>query len=135
MGAPHCPARIFVVGSIEAGDDLEQVRDLAARLRGERIARVWTSLLPCSLETAELVAAALGVGVEAREELREHSAADLVDAGRAGSACPNGALGELADRHRGEAVLLVGHGTGPAPGELVALDAHEDGWRAASLGR
>ena len=134
MGAPHCPARIFVVGSLDAGD-LELTRDLAARLRGERIARVWTSLLPGSLETAEVVAGALGVGVEGREDLQEHSAADLVAAGRGVPACPNGALGELADRHRGEAVLLVGHGTGLAPGELVALDVDEDGWRAASLGR
>ncbi|HWH04956.1 MAG TPA: histidine phosphatase family protein, partial [Gaiellaceae bacterium] len=49
----------------------EQARELAERLRNDRIDAVYSSPLVRALETAETVAAALGLPVETREALRE----------------------------------------------------------------
>jgi broad specificity phosphatase PhoE len=150
----HCPARVYVARHGEAtyetalvtdeGGQLtalgrEQARKLAEDLRGERIARIWTSPLSRAVQTAEIVAAALGVDVVVREGLREYGVGALAgtdgdertvvgEAFRAwvdgddSATIPGGerigdivgrvhdVLQEVADGHRGEAVLVVSHG-------------------------
>jgi probable phosphoglycerate mutase len=122
MSSLQCPARVLVAQHGEAS----YAGDLAERLRGERIARVWTSSLVSAVATAEIAAARLGVGVELRERVDEE------------------VLDEIADEHPGEAVLVVGDGeallatvsrlvgVAPAPGPgVVELEKDADGWRLA----
>ena len=112
MSALQCPARLFVARSGGA-------QALAAALRGERIARVWCGPLPPSVATAETVAAVLGVGVEVREGLRRLR----LDGG------PPAVLEEVADEHRGEAVLVVGDEHTLPDAGYVELEVDADGWR------
>ncbi len=116
----------------------EQSRTLGESLKGERIAHVWTSSMARAVQTAEIAAAMLGCGVTVREGLREFGVG--VHAGRPAEPDPfrptveswldgdleariegaesgaevisrmAGALEEIADLHRGEAVLVVSHG-------------------------
>jgi len=118
-------------------DGRAQAELLAEQLRGRRIAHVWCSDLARAVQTAEIVAHRLGVGVTTRKTLREVDVGDLVgepfsvdavssvtdrwsggdlDAAFAGGesgadvlARYAGALGEIADVHRGETVLVVAH--------------------------
>lgn len=154
MSSLQCPARIFLARHGEAeyetelvtddGGSLtrrgrEQARALADRLRGERIARVWSSPLSRAVQTAEIAAGVLGVDVVVREGLREYGVGAL--AGTAGDeaatigpvfrawtegddearieggepvagivARVREVLEEVADAHPGEAVLVVSHG-------------------------
>ena len=115
-----------------------QARELGERLREERVAHVYTSVSSRAVQTAELAAAALGTGVTVREGLVELALGDAlgrpagdgyfdeamsawltgdVDAKAPGSesaaeiaARVRPVLDELADRHRGEAILVVTHG-------------------------
>jgi 2,3-bisphosphoglycerate-dependent phosphoglycerate mutase len=154
-----------------------QSRQLADSLAGERLARVFTSDLARAVQTGEVVAGQLGTDVVVREGLREfsvgeHAGADMdpdpfaptftswlagdLDARIAGGesgaevvARVEAALSEVADSHRGEAVLVVSHGGAiclavpvlarnldaaharelPLPNcGLVALEADADGW-------
>ena len=116
----------------------EQSRSLGQSLARERIARVWSSPMARAVQTAELVAAELGCGVTVREGRREFGVG--VHAGLPPEPDPFGAtfdrwldgdlgariegaesgaevvgrvadvLLEVADLHRGEAVLVVSHG-------------------------
>jgi probable phosphoglycerate mutase len=154
MSSLHCPARVLIARHGEAEYETEvcsddggsltplgrgQARALAERLRGERVARVWTSSLSRAVQTAEIVAAGLGVDVVVREGLREYGVGAL--AGSAGDEKDyfegvfrlwaggddaaqvaggerivdfvdrvQGVLDEVADTHPGEAVLVVSHG-------------------------
>jgi probable phosphoglycerate mutase len=154
MSSLHCPARILVARHGEAeyetdacSDDggsltpqgRQQARDLADRLRGERVARIWTSPLSRAVQTAEIAAAALGVDVVVREGLREYGVGSLAGttvaekdyfegvfrswAGGDEAAEIEGGerisdfvgrvgavLEEIADVHPGEAALVVSHG-------------------------
>lgn len=115
----------------------EQAAQLAEALAGRRIARVWSSDLARAVQTAEIVAHRLGVGVVTRPALREvHVGAllgrpfdpDALDAvtrrwstGDLTAGFPGGEDGNavvvrvtaqlhaIADEHRGETVLVVGH--------------------------
>jgi 2,3-bisphosphoglycerate-dependent phosphoglycerate mutase len=116
-----------------------QARALGERLRGERIARVWCSPLSRAVQKAEIAASVLGVDVVVREDLREYGVGALAgtDADEAAALGPVfaawaagddeatipggervadiatrvvGVLDEVRDAHRGEAVLVVGHG-------------------------
>ena len=155
----------------------EQARTLAAGLAGERIARVWSSPMARAVQTAEIAAATLGTDVVVREGLREFGVGD--HAGGTGVPDPLAAtfeawlagdlddrvygaesgvevverfasvLEELADAHRGEAVLVVSHGgaisvsvpslaSNLSPGhprglplgncDVIALAGDGDGW-------
>jgi probable phosphoglycerate mutase len=157
----------------------QQARDLAESMAGERIARVWTSDMARAVQTGEIVAARLGVDVVVRRGLREFGVGDA--AGTTGDPDPFAAtfgawldgdlaarirgaesgeeiverygavLGEVADGHRGEAVLVISHGGVmcmalsalaanldlghsrdlPMPHcGVVALEADADGWVA-----
>jgi probable phosphoglycerate mutase len=155
-----------------------QARGLAERLRRERISRVWTSPLSRAVQTAEIAAGPLGVSVVVREGLREYTVGSLsgtyaderailggifeawMDGDRE-ARIPGGdrvdsfvhrvatVFEEVADQHRGEAVLVVSHGGAilagvphllglPAAfvrdrtltnGGVLELAADADGWR------
>lgn len=150
----HCPATLVVARHAKAanastwfsdeGGSLTsrgraQAAELADSLRGRRIAAVWSSDSSRAVQTAEVVAARLGVGVTARKALREVFIGDLLgqdfDYERIEAVCEqwyagsldarfaggeSGAevverhraqLEEIADLHRGETVLVVGHQT------------------------
>lgn len=115
-----------------------QSLDLAEQLRNRRVAMVWSSPLERAVQTSGLVAEALDVPRSVAEGLHEFEAADLAGraeddptlravfddwlAGRFESRIPGGesgaevisryrrALGEIADQHRGETVVVVSHG-------------------------
>jgi probable phosphoglycerate mutase len=116
-----------------------QARELADALAARRIAAVWCSDASRAVQTAEIASARLGVTVTASKALREVFIGDLMgerfDYGRieavseqwyAGSldarfeGGESGAdvvhrhraqLEEIADLHRGETVLVIGHQT------------------------
>lgn len=115
----------------------EQSAELAERMRSQRLAAVYTSHLDRAVQTGAIVAETLGVPSRMIEGIQEFAAGSLEGAtwdvvGKAGYAAwlagdlqarwPGGesgwellermraALDELADRHRGEAVLVVSHG-------------------------
>ncbi len=154
MSSLQCAARILVARHGEAEYETElcsddggsltalgrqQARELADLLSGERIARVWTSSLSRAVQTAEIVAASLGVDVVVREGLREYGVGSLagttkgeqdyfagifrqwaegddttrIDGGERISdfvARVGGVLDEVADSHPGETTLVVSHG-------------------------
>lgn len=115
-----------------------QAAGLAESLRTQRVAHVWTSTLARAVQTAEITAAALGVGVTTRTGLREFSSGDLAGTnrdldpfletyarwleGELDVRLPGGETGrevvdrfgavlqEAADLHPGETVLVVSHG-------------------------
>jgi broad specificity phosphatase PhoE len=134
----QCPTRVFVVRHGEAEYETDavtddggsltplgraQARGLAERLRGERISRVWTSPLSRAVQTAEIAAGPLGVDVVVREGLREIPGGDRIDSfvDRVATV-----FEEVADQHRGEAVLVVSHG-----GAILAAVPHLPGLPAA----
>ena len=153
MGDLQCAARVFVArhGAADYESELlsdaggwlsplgrRQSGDLAELLRGERIARVWTSDLSRAVQTGEIVAGRLDVDVTVRTGLRELGVGDA--AGTTGEPDPfastfaawldgdltaripggesgtevlaryRAVLDEVADAHRGESVLVVSHG-------------------------
>lgn len=154
MSSLHCPARILVARHGEATYETEdcsddggsltttgrgQARELAERLRSERIARIWTSPLSRAVQTAEIAAAGLGVDVIVREGLREYGVGSLAGSTTGEQAYFSGVfrqwvegddetrieggeritdfvrrvgdvLEEVADAHPGEATLVVSHG-------------------------
>ena len=115
-----------------------QAAELAEELAGRRVAHVWTSTLARAVQTAEIVAARLGVGVTTRLGLREFGSGDLAHhprdldpflqtyrswlEGDLDVRIPGGETGreiadrfgavlrEVADAHPGETVLVVSHG-------------------------
>lgn len=196
MADLQCPARVLVARHGEAAYESEllsdaggwltplgraQARELAESLRGERVARIWTSDMARAVQTGEIVAGVLGVDVVVRRGLREFGVGDA--AGTTGVPDPFAAtfaawldgdltaripggesgdevvaryravLDEVADSHRGEAVLVVSHGGVmclalsvlaanlsvshsrdlPMPNcGVVAMEADADGWVARS---
>ncbi|WP_182523822.1 histidine phosphatase family protein [Nocardioides dongkuii] len=126
-------------GGTLSAEGREQARALGARLAGEGIDAVWCSPLSRAVQTAEIAAGVLGVGVTVREGLREYGVGLL--AGTDGSErevigpvfdrwvdgddaalIPGGeavagivarmtrVLDEVADRHEGGSALVVSHG-------------------------
>lgn len=153
MSDLHCPARVIVArhGEAEyetpemnaAGGSLtrlgrEQARELGQRLRGEKVAGIVCSELSRAVQTAEIVAAVLGLPVRVREGLQEFPAGDYLGrpydhdffdpmvrgwlAGELDVGVPGGETGrqtadrvlavldDVADQYRGETVLAVSHG-------------------------
>jgi Fructose-2,6-bisphosphatase len=116
----------------------DQVRHLVDQVRSRRVAAVYSSQMGRAVESAELAAAQLGLRSLVVDGLQEFSVGDLAgvsfhddraqqvfDAwlhGDLAAACPGaedghavvkrfkGALDEIADRHRGETVLVFTHG-------------------------
>ena len=141
--ARHGEAEYEGPGLTDSGGSLtlrgrEQARALAAPLRGKRVAYVYTSPLARAVQTAEIAAGTLGVGVRVREGLQELTVgayegapeepnpfADTFAAWGAGdlTATYDGgesaeqvitrmrtALESIVDLHRGETVLIISHG-------------------------
>ncbi len=160
-----------------------QAEALADFLRGRRLAAVWCSDASRAVQTAEIVAARLAVAVTARKALREVHVGALrgepFDVGRFEPVCRDWYAGtletcfedgesghdvvrrhadqleEIADLHRGETVLVVGHqqalgiavptlARNLSPGwarehdldntETVELEHDADGWLARRWG-
>ena len=150
----HCPATLVVARHAKAafvedwfsdeGGSLTsqgraQAAELAESLRGRRIAAIWCSDASRAVQTAEIAAARLGVGVTASKALREVFIGSLLgepfDYSRIAVVCEQWYAGSLdvrfeggesgtelvarhreqleaiADLHRGETVLVVGHQT------------------------
>lgn len=156
-----------------------QSRELGERLLGERVAGVMCSDLSRAVQTAEIAAAVLGLPVTVRERLHEYPAGDYLGrpydaqffdalvvswlAGDLSVRVPGGESGDevadrvlavlddVADRFRGETVLVVSHGgvilalmgrvapgSPDAPpggydvanGSSYVLERDADGWRA-----
>jgi broad specificity phosphatase PhoE len=163
-------------GGSLTGRGREQARALGRSLLGERIAHVYCSTTSRAVQTAELAAAVLGVEVTVREGLVEIASGEALglaadgghfdaamDSWVAGDlqAAPPGSesaldiaarvravLDDLADRHRGEAVLVVSHAcamvaavaalafeagrsTRVANCGYFLLEGDADGWREA----
>ncbi|WP_322936626.1 hypothetical protein [Nocardioides bizhenqiangii] len=93
-----------------------QVEDFARSLAGARIGHVWTGTSDRATGSGELLATDLGVGVTARSELDDPQQIDL-------------ALGEIADEHRGETVVVVVPG-----GAVTEIVIDSDGWRRQAWG-
>jgi probable phosphoglycerate mutase len=128
----------------------QQSAALGDSLAGRRVAHVWTSTLARAVQTAEIVAARLGVGVTTRLGLREPglgaSAGESMDpvletylrwqegdldapipggeSGREIADRVGGVLREIADLHPGETVLVISHGVAIGLGvpELCRMD-------------
>jgi len=154
MSDLQCPATVVVARHAKAafveswfsdeGGSLtpagrRQAAGLAETLVGRRVAAVYTSDVSRAVQTAEIVAARLGVAVTACKSLREVDIGSLhgqdFDVDRLEAVCrqwyagaldaafeggESGAdvierhrrqLDEIADLHRGETVLVVGHQT------------------------
>jgi broad specificity phosphatase PhoE len=116
----------------------QQAAALAESLAGRRVAHVWTSTLARAVQTGEIVAARLGVGVTTRIGLREFDVGgfrgvpleedpfvvtytrwleghldERVPGGESGREIADrfgAVLREVADAHPGETVLVVSHG-------------------------
>jgi 2,3-bisphosphoglycerate-dependent phosphoglycerate mutase len=121
-------------------DGRAQAAALAEEVRGRKVAHVWCSDVARAVQTAEILAGRLDVGVTTRKALREIDVGDLhgepfsipaicavtdhwfdgdLDAafpggesGRDVVARYAGVLAEIADAHRGETVVVVTHQTG-----------------------
>lgn len=115
-----------------------QAAELAEWLSGERVAAAYTSRLRRAVETGEVLGDALGLQAHAVGGIQEFSVGDLAGrpytdptarrvflewlSGHLDVRCPGAetgeevvarfvaALDELADRHRGETVVVVSHG-------------------------
>jgi broad specificity phosphatase PhoE len=99
----------------DAGGSLSQLGRsqavaLAESLRDRRIAGIWCSDLARAVQTAEIAAGILGVGVRVRTPLREYTVGrpdETVDDLFARVA---GELQAVADQCRGETALVISHG-------------------------
>lgn len=154
MSSLQCPATLVVArhasaefeetwfsdeGGTLTREGRRQAADLADALAGKRVAHIWCSDSARCVQTAEIVAARLGVGVTTRKALREvrigklegepfsTEALEAVSTqwydGDLDAAFPDGEsgadvvarfrdeLGAIADLHRGETVLVVTHQT------------------------
>lgn len=133
-----------------------QAARLGESLRERRIALVYASDLARAVQTAEIAAARLGVSVRTRSTLREVYVGALIgrpfDAGvvaqAAGQWCagrldhgfPDGECGhdviarqraameEIADEHRGETVLVIGHQRALGVTLPALVEGLEPGW-------
>jgi probable phosphoglycerate mutase len=154
MSDLQCAATLLLAGQAEAEEGARgrltdrgrrQARALGEGLRDRRVAMVYTGPVPRAMQTAEIAAAVLGVGVRVRSGLRglRNRDAGEYDAVRSD-------LEAVADLFRGECVLVVGHGgaicaTVPRAarnlpshaarerslrdGEVVEVAVDADGWR------
>lgn len=164
MSDLQCPCRIVVARHAEAEYETEsvdgaasltldgraQARMLGESIRNRRVAAIVTSSTAPAVQTAEIVAAQLGVPVGVRAGLDVgradiETSADVVRRVR-------DELRDLVDLYRGETVLVVTHGAVMSlalprlvdnpprndsaepvePCALVEIDCDADGWRCLS---
>jgi len=167
----HCPATLVLARHARAdfveswfsdeGGSLTRAgrsaaRDLGASLAERRVAAVYTSDISRSVQTGEIAAAVLGVGVTARRSLREVFIGDLLGHpfdirrihevsgrwhdGDLEARFPGGESGTevveryrdeleaIADQHSGETVLVVGHQTALGIVVPTLTGVHVPGW-------
>jgi broad specificity phosphatase PhoE len=146
-------------GGTLSAEGRAQSRALADAMESRRIANVWTSDSARAVQTAEIVAGALGVGVTTRKALREIQVGDLLGEpfsipaisavtdhwfhGDLEASFPGGesgldvvrryrdTLAEIADTSRGESVLVVAHETAAC----IALGSLADNLRPTDADR
>lgn len=151
MSDLQCAATLLITRPGDAALGLtprgrKEARRLAESLRSARLATVYCSDAARAVQTAEIVAAALGLSVDVREALRPRSAGESAEdvLRRATSE-----LEGIADQHRGETVLVVSHADviglavphlalnpasgaardrEPAPATVTEVAADADGW-------
>jgi 2,3-bisphosphoglycerate-dependent phosphoglycerate mutase len=87
-----------------------QARTLAESLQDRRIATIWCSDLARAVQTAEIAAGVLGVGVRVRSQLREFTVGRSDETPDELYARVSGELQALADSCRGETALVISHG-------------------------
>lgn len=130
MGDLQCPARVFVLGS---GPGLTS-DELARLLRAERIAAVYAGRSGHLEQTGRELASALGAVFSGEPGLTQADPVPTGDDARH-------VFGHIADRHRGEAVLVMAEpdvlrpvvgAAGGTGDRIVALEADADGWRVVS---
>lgn len=155
MSDLQCPATVLIARHAEAGYDTDlwsesdssaaltdlgrdQAAELAERLRPRRVTHIYPSTLNRAVQTAEIVADLLGVGVTPMSDLREFDVGD--GAGKPRNSDPfaptfarwlagdeaarmpgaetgsavlgrmRAALQQISDQHRGETALVISHG-------------------------
>lgn len=149
MSDLQCAATLLITVPGESAPGLTvegraQARRLAESLRGARLATVYCSDAVGAVQTAEIVAGALGLPVAVREALGAGSEGETAeDVLRRTTSELEG----VADLHRGETVLLVSHADviglavphltlhpvgdvarAPAPATVIEVAADADGW-------
>jgi probable phosphoglycerate mutase len=114
MSDLQCAATLLLASQAEVEHDAQggltdrgrrRARALGERLRDRRVAMVYTSPVPRAVQTAETVAAVLGVGVRVRDGLGVSPSR-----GRGEYDAVRSELEAVADLFRGECVLVVGQG-------------------------
>ena len=143
MSDLQCPATLLVVRVDTLGEGWRgEVAGLAERLRDRRVAAVYAGVTAPAVAVSAALADGLGLP---SQPLAEPPTRGGPADGLAVARC-RAALEELADRHRGETVLVVddgqvlepalaplvrhGSGAGPTPPyRPVALEVDGDGWR------
>jgi probable phosphoglycerate mutase len=88
----------------------EQVHQLVGRVRPRRIAAVYSSQIRRAVDSAELAASELGLRAVVVDGLQELSTRDLAEDPHLVAKRFAKAIGEIADTHRGETVLVFTHG-------------------------
>jgi len=130
-----------------------QVHQFVEQVRTRRVAGVYCPRMGPAVQSADLAASELGLRAVVVEGLQDSSAGDLAEVNSQGQRRFTQAIGEIADVHRGETVLVftngaaisaviagvwvnVGNdlaGQGFLPGCAVAeVEVDADGWRLVS---
>jgi hypothetical protein len=103
----------------------QQVHQLVEQVRSRRVAEVFSARRGAGVESAELVAAGLAVPLVPLDSLAEPSVVELAEDGVDDKRLLAEALGDIADSHRGETVLVfIGPVMGQVLGSLSANGAH-----------
>jgi broad specificity phosphatase PhoE len=113
MSDLQCAATLLLASHAEEDDahggltegGQRQARALGERVQDRRVAMVYTSPVPGAVQTAQIAASGLGVGVRVRDGLRGGGdrLGEDYDSLRS-------EVEAIADLFRGECVLVVGHG-------------------------
>jgi hypothetical protein len=120
----HCPATVIVIA--EMAED-----EVLTRLLDRRVAAVYTGSAPDELGRAERLAAPLAAVPCGLPYLGGLSLADLVDHGWSPGpdAGPGAVVADIADRHRGETVVVLAATGGELEPAWVEVQVGDDGVR------
>ena len=88
---------------------------LVEQVRPRRVAAAYSSRIGTAVESAELAASELGLASVVVDGLQDFSAGDLEAASLHDERRFAVAIGEIADVHRGETVLVFSHGGAMSP--------------------
>jgi hypothetical protein len=118
MSDLQCPATLLIVRTGAVGQQVlaagQQVQHLVEQMDGRRVSAVYSSPTESVLEPARLTASRLGMKPILIDGLEERFSESV---------------GEIADLHRGEAVLVFTQGEGS---EISEIEVDSDGWRTVA---